>query len=151
MSRLSDAVVGFLETRGWPVDVDGSMVRTLVRTEDQTFPCAIVVVDSVGQLVVYSVHPDEVPAERRGAVAELATRANAQLTVGNLEIELDAGQVRFRTGLAVGESPVTDEMVERVIFDNAATAVAYFPLVSAVAEGSLSPADAAAEVGADRS
>ena len=150
MSRLSDAVVGFLESKGWPVDVDGSMIRTLVRTEDQTFPCAVVVIDSVGQLVVYSVHPDHVPPDRRDAVAELATRANAQLTVGNLEIELDAGQVRFRTGLAVGESPVTEEMVERVIFDNAATAVAYFPIVSAVVEGSLTPAEAAAGVGDDQ-
>jgi hypothetical protein len=146
MSRLFEAVTGFLESRGWPTETDESMVRTLVRTEDQAFPCAIVVVESVGQLVVYSVHPDEVPAARRDAVAELATRANTVLTVGNLEIELDAGQVRVRTGLAVGESPITEEMVERVIFDNAATALAYFPLVDAVVAGEVTPAGAVASM-----
>ncbi|MFP3905437.1 MAG: YbjN domain-containing protein [Acidimicrobiales bacterium] len=149
MSRLADAVVQFLESRDWPVDVDDSMIRTVVRTEEQAFPLAAVVVDSVGQIVVYSVHPDPVPPERRDAVAELATRANSQLTVGNLELELDAGQVRFRTGLAVGQSPITEEMVERVIFDNAATAVAYFPLVSAVVEGRLAPAEAVSLLGDD--
>ena len=151
MGRLDDAVVGFLEERGWPVDIDGSMIRTVVRTEEQAFPCAVVVVEEVGQLVVYSVHPDLVDPERRDAVAELTTRANTQLTVGNLEIELDAGQVRFRTGLAVGQSPVTSEMIERIIFDNAATAVAYFPLVSAVADGRLTPSDAVALLGSEAS
>jgi hypothetical protein len=146
MSRLFDAVVEFLDDRGWPVDADGSMIRTLVRTDDQTFACAVIVVEEVGQLIVYSVHPDTVPPDRRDAVAELATRSNAQLTVGNLEVELDAGQVRFRTGLAVGQSPATSEMVERVIFDNAASAIAYFPLVTAVVEGSISPVEAVASL-----
>ena len=145
MSVLSEAVVSFLRAQGWPVDDDGAgMVRTLVRTDDQVFPCAVVVVDSVGQLVVYSVHPDTVPVDRRAAVAELATRTNANLTVGTLEIDLDAGQVRFRTGLAVGGSPVTDEMIERVVFDNAASAVAYFPVVDSVVAGETSPSDAVA-------
>lgn len=147
MSGLSRAVVDFLEGRGWSVDAsDEELIKTLVRTDDQMFACAVVVVDSVGQLVVYSVHSETVSPERRADVAELATRANASLTVGNLEIELDAGQVRFRTGLAVGSSPVTEEMIERVIFDNAATAVAYFPLVDAVVAGTLSPVDAVASV-----
>lgn len=149
MSTLHQAVVTFLESRGWPVDSDDeTMVRTVVRTENQAFPLAAVVVDSVGQLVVYSVNPELVPEDRRALVAELATRANATLTVGNLEIELDAGQVRFRTGLAVGSSPITDEMIERVIFDNAASAVAYFPLVDAVVAGDISPAQAMAAVAA---
>lgn len=148
MRGLYRAVVDFLEAKGWPVDTDDeSMVRTLVRTDSQAFPMAVVVVPSVGQLVVYSIHPEPVPDGRREAVAELATRANAALTVGNLELELDAGQARFRTGLAAGSSPVTEEMIERVIFDNAATAVAYFPLVTAVADGELGPAEALASLG----
>lgn len=147
MGRLEAAVVEFLEGRGWTVDVDGSLIRTVIRTEEQAFPCAVVAVEEVGQLVAYSVFPDTVDPERRESVAELATRANVRLTVGNLEIDLDAGQVRFRTGLAVGQSPVTEEMVERVIVDNAATAVAYFPLVAAVADGRMSPAEAVAVLG----
>ena len=147
MGRLEAAVVEFLEGRGWPVDVDGSLIRTAIRTEEQAFPCAVVTVEEVGQLVAYSVFPDTVGPEQRPAVTELTTRANAQLTVGNLEIDLGAGQVRFRTGLAVGQSPITAEMVERVIVDNVATAVAYFPLVTAVIEGRMSPAEAVAVLG----
>ncbi len=149
MSALYQAVVEFLESKDWPVDTDDeTLVRTLVRTETQAFPMAVVAVSSANQLVVYSVHPEPIPEERRDAVAELATRANAALTVGNLEIELDAGQVRFRTGLAVGSAPVTEEMIERVIFDNAATALAYFPLVDAVMAGEATPVEALASVGA---
>lgn len=149
MSTLYRAVVEFLEAKDWPIDTDDeTMVRTLVRTDTQAFPMAVVAVSSANQLVVYSVLPEPVPEDRRQAVAELATRANAALTVGNLELELDAGQVRFRTGLAVGSAPVTEEMIERVIFDNAATALAYFPLVDAVAAGEVTPAEAVASVGA---
>lgn len=146
MSRLTHAVLEFLETRGWPVEVDDGLIRTIVRTDDQAFPLAVVVVEEVGQVVVYSVYPDDVPAEMRSAVAELATRANVMLTVGNLEVELDAGQVRIRTGLGVGQSPVTQEMVERVVVDNAATAVAYFPVISAVVADEMTPADAIASM-----
>jgi hypothetical protein len=135
MTRLTDAVLAFLDDRGWPAEIDDGLVRTVVRTDDQVFPLAVVVVEEVGQVVVYSIFPDEVPAGRRAAVAELATRANVVLTVGNLEIELDAGQVRLRTSLGVGASPVTAEMIERVIIDNAATAVAYFPTVVEVVAG----------------
>ncbi|MGY6502405.1 MAG: YbjN domain-containing protein [Acidimicrobiales bacterium] len=141
-TRLTDAVVAFLTEIGWPHEVDGTMVRTVVRTDEVAYPCAVVVVEDLGQLVVYCVHPDRVDDPSRSLVGELATRANSRLTVGNLEIDLDEGQVRFRTGLAVGDSPVTEEMVKRVIYDNAASAVAYFPLVSAVVDGSMTPTEA---------
>lgn len=135
MSELSDLVVGVLSARGMPVDIDGTMIRTVVRTDEIAFPCAVVVVEELGQLVVYSVHPELVGDEHRGAVGELINRLNSVLTVGNLEIDLDEGQVRFRTGLAVGSASATTEMVERVLLDNVASALAYFPAVDVVVAG----------------
>jgi hypothetical protein len=149
MTTLLESVTRFLDSRGWPIEHDGAMVRTLIRTDDQAFICAIVVVESAGQIVVYSIHPSTVEPAQRGAVAEFVNRANAALTVGNLEIDLDSGQVRFRTGLAVGSSSASDEMVERAIVDNVASAVAYFPVVDAVAGGLVPAANAASALRTD--
>lgn len=147
MSALTDAVVNFLDERGWPNDTDDGLIRTLVRTDHLDIAMAVVAVEPAGQIVVYSVHPDLVPSERRDAVAELATRANVALSVGNLEIELDAGQVRFRTSLGLGSASPAPELIERVVVDNAASALAYFPLVSRVVAGEVAPAEALAELG----
>jgi hypothetical protein len=142
--KLTDAVVAVLEERGWPHETDDGLVRTVVRTDDLAFPMAVVPVEDAGQVVVYSVLPDLVEADQRAAVAELATLANAALTVGNLEIELDAGQVRFRTSLGLGDVEPIPALIDRVIVDNAASAVACFPLVTRVVGGELTPDEAVA-------
>ena len=55
-----------------------------------------------GQAAVYSVLPEKVPAERRAAMAELQTRINYGLILGNFEMDLDDGEVRFKAATDVG-------------------------------------------------
>ena len=49
--------------------------------------------------LLYSICAVDVPAERRPAVAELLTRINVGLVCGNLEMDWQDGEVRFRTGI----------------------------------------------------
>jgi hypothetical protein len=55
-----------------------------------------------GQAAIYSVLPDQVPEERREAVALLLARVNYGLILGAFAIDLDDGEVRFRASIDFG-------------------------------------------------
>ena len=52
MSALTDAVVNFLDERGWPNDTDDGLIRTLVRTDHLDIAMAVVAVEPAGQIFV---------------------------------------------------------------------------------------------------
>lgn len=51
------------------------------------------------QVVVYARRAGRVPADARYAMSELFTRANWLLPVGNLDLDLDDGEIRAKVGL----------------------------------------------------
>jgi hypothetical protein len=146
---LAEAVVDVLEAQDWPVDADelaGGMIRTAIRTPAATFAGAAVIEEERGQLVFYAVNPEPVPEDRRADVVELITRANAYLAVGSLELDLDAGQLRARTSLDMGDGTVPDELVARFVDNTLRVAVVvahhWFPAADAVVSGQASVAEA---------
>jgi hypothetical protein len=50
------------------------------------------------QFVTYVAAPSTCPADRRAAVAEFVARANWGLPMGNFELDIDDGSVRFNPG-----------------------------------------------------
>src|SRR4051794_6484619 len=68
-----------------------------------------------GQAAVYSVLPEHVPAERRTAVALLLARVNYGLVLGNLEMDLEDGEVRFKASIDFGGSEPTDGLLRPVV------------------------------------
>lgn len=56
-----------------------------------------------------------VDPERRGAVAEYIARVNYTLPVGNWAIDLDTGDVRWKSGFYFGEGELRASMVREVI------------------------------------
>ena len=94
------------------------------------------------QIVLHSVVRFAVPAERRDAVALYLTRANFGLAVGNFELDLDDGELRFKTSIDFGESPLDLEMLRRHVGISLRTVDRYLPGVVSVIDGA-SPKEAA--------
>jgi hypothetical protein len=71
------------------------------------------------QLVVYAVWPGRAAPDVRPAMAEFFTRANWALAVGNFELDLDNGEMRFKVGIDAegGElrAPLVQQMLRTVI------------------------------------
>jgi hypothetical protein len=51
------------------------------------------------QLVVYAYHPLIIVSSMRTIAIELFARINHELAIGNFEIDLDDGHIRFRNGI----------------------------------------------------
>ncbi len=95
---LFDAIQDAFRRRGWHFQpVEGKFVvetrfeahHTRVRIHVQAFPEI-----RAASVVGYATHT--VPASRAGLIAEALMRLNQTLTIGNFEMDFDAGHVFFR-------------------------------------------------------
>ncbi|MEI5675871.1 MULTISPECIES: YbjN domain-containing protein [unclassified Nocardioides] len=144
---LLERVVAVLEGLEWVVELDdehpGGM---LLEPSDGEAPWPFVaeVDPDEPQVAFYSLLPDEVPEDRREAVAAVLTEANYGLVVGSFEIDLSDGDVRFRTSLDLGRAEVDDAvlaaLVSPLVARNLAAMDQWIDGLQAVA-GGADPAD----------
>ena len=150
MSDLRALVADVLAELGWPHAADDEHDRLVVpvRGEHGIWECRIVVLDDTRELLVFSLLPIEVPAERRAAVGEALHRANWGLVVGNFEMDVDGGEVRFRTSLSAEGAVLSGALVRTVLEANVQITGAYLRAIADVADGDAEPAAAIAAVDA---
>jgi len=138
--NLLDAVEAYLESESWPYRrvEDRPVIQLSYSGDHGTWNCYAVSRDEHSQLVFYSVFPDVVPAERRLEVAEYLTRANYGLMIGNFEMDLDDGDVRYKTSVQLEDEALTIEGVRAVILPNVVVMDRYLPGLRAVTGSGLS-------------
>lgn len=79
-------------------------------------------------------------------VLEYLNRVNYCLPVGNFEMNIDTGDVRFRTGVEIPTGELTVHIVRALVYSNVHTIDHYYPGVVAVVHGGLSPEAALARI-----
>jgi hypothetical protein len=87
------------------------------------------------ELLAYAVCTLAVPEARRAAVMEFLTRANFGLKLGCFELDLDDGELRFRTSVDFEGATVQGAMVRGALFTGVATLRAYLPGIADVVDG----------------
>jgi hypothetical protein len=137
---ILEAVSAYLESDGWPyVKLEGRPVVKLSYTGDHgTWNCYLVERDEHAQLVVYSVFTEAIPPGRRLEVAEFLTRANYGLMIGNFEMDLDDGDVRYKTSVQFESTDIEPERIRDVLLPNVVVMDRYLPGLRAVAGSGLS-------------
>ncbi|MFA9444515.1 YbjN domain-containing protein [Egicoccus sp. AB-alg6-2] len=98
--------------------------------------------DPQPQVTVYSLHPREVPVERRDRMMRLVTQANYGLVIGNFELDLGDGELRFKTSLDHGTDRLSGALLAALIEHNLAAFDRYLPAIDAVLDHDDADADA---------
>lgn len=93
------------------------------------------------QFITYVAAPSTCPADRRAAVAEFVARANWGLPMGNFELDMDDGSVRFKSSVDYENVGLTQELVRNTFAPAAFTMDRYLEGLLAVMYGSKAPAD----------
>ena len=150
LQSFAGLVLGFFEDQDWPVaEIEPEeLYETAFEGEHGVWPCRIHCYDTDRRLVFISAFPGVVAEDRRGAVGELCNRANFGLAVGNFELDVDGGEVRFRTSLDATEAWPGAELVRNVVVANVLTFDQYLPAIEAVLQGT-DPVDAVEDVEED--
>lgn len=132
---------GALEDRNldWHETADNEVIAAQVSTENGTWTCYVVARETDGRCTIYSQAPWATPDELRHAMAELITRINFGLPIGNFEMDYSDGEVRFKTSIDVSGSHLAGELFDGLLEPNLGVMDVYLPALEAVRDARMTP------------
>ena len=138
----------FLAADGWyPQAIEGTTAyRSGFNGDSGKFRVISHVNVELEQLYLYVVAEVNVPEDSRPAVAEFITRANYGMRIGNFELDLNDGEVRYKSSLDFEGQPLTARLVHNAIYPAVTTMDRYFPSLMKVAYGGATAAEAVEEI-----
>lgn len=77
----------------------------------------------------YSVLPFIVPQNQRAEIALYLMWLNNERVFGNFELDLETGEIRFKTYIDCESAPLNERMLDRTMLINVATMQKYLPQI----------------------
>jgi hypothetical protein len=118
---MEEAVKLFFEQETWSweevVDGDG-VLRTVYDGQNGSWMCYTQILNHLQQVVFYSICPVPVPIHAVPTMAEFLCRANADLSVGNFEMDFSHHGVSFRTSLDVTDVGLAPLLFRNMVYQN---------------------------------
>jgi hypothetical protein len=102
-------------------DDDDAGVHTTYAGNNGQFNCFAKLRIEQSQLVFYSIFPIRTPKDKRPLMAELITRANFGMVIGNFELDFNDGEVRYKSSVDFEGIGLKDKMLENLIHANILT------------------------------
>lgn len=131
-----ELIAQYLDDQGWNYDSpEDGVVQVLTGTDAGRWALLIDVDDERQLVQCLSVLLDDVPEARRSQVAEYLTNLNYNLAFGNFEMDGEDGDLRFRTSILYGSSPITAGMIASLIELNLGTMGDFFAEIQKAAWG----------------
>jgi hypothetical protein len=145
---ILETVIDFFTEDDWTfTKLQGQPVLQMAyRGDNGSWNCFAQARESQTQFVFYSIYPTQAPADQRIAMAELITRANYGLTIGNFEMDFNDGEIRYKTSIDVEGDILTTELIKQLVYANVTMMDQYFPGILAVIEEKTSPMEAIAQI-----
>jgi hypothetical protein len=129
--QIFEAVIKCFEEERWKylwVKTAGeTRLFTQIPRKNGDFLCMSRIREEKHELVFYIYYQGNVPASKRQEAATFFTQVNDGLTIGNFEMNLENGEVRFRTGVAVIDRALTSAEIDHLVLSGLATAEHYLP------------------------
>lgn len=148
-SATYDTLTDFLSAQGllFTEEPAQGRVRFEYATEAAAWTTFAVAFEEAQQVAIYGVLPISVGPERRAAALELLARINFGQVVGNFEMNLDDGEVRFKTSLDFEGGELTLPLLRQLFAANVAMMEHYVPAILAVVLRGREPSAALAALG----
>ena len=111
-NRIKAQVLNFLQRMGWRYhDLDEKAVFTGLKRKDYSWFFFFICNEERQEMVLIGSQRTVIPEQYRFQVAELLTRANAVLTIGNFILDFENGNYRFQIGLNLEGGTLSNEML----------------------------------------
>jgi hypothetical protein len=148
MTTLWERTKKFYEEDQWPLmeREDLGILRSNFEGKNGMWPCVVRVLEEQCFVLFYSTASMKVPEGKHYAAMEFLTRANYGLYIGNFELDLSDGEVRYKTSVDVEGTPEIGALLKQITYANVTTMDRYLPGLMAVCYGNVSPEDAIAMV-----
>lgn len=144
---LFEQVTSYLDRKNLKYENAMSMAAIVtIRGKNAQFNLVIQVREEDQQVIAYSVNPSTTPLERLDEMAIFVTLANYGIFIGNFELDLRDGEVRYKATHTLFNDSLSDEALGTLIQHSVSTFDQYAPGIRAVAEGTISARDAIARI-----
>jgi hypothetical protein len=146
MGQIFNAVADFLTDDGWKYtileeDQDLLALTLSFKGRSGSWQCFAIVDEEKHWLRFYSILPVHVPEDKRSEAIDFMTRANYGLMLGNFEMDMNDGEVRFKTSVDAEGGDLVKPMIDNLLRSNLISMDRYFPGLMAVLYSDRSPAD----------
>ena len=147
MGRILETVEQWLQKDEWSFEPhpEKPIIRTSVQGASVSFRMYFQAREDQEQLMVYTIGPNLVPEAQRAEVMEYLTRANYGLIIGNFEMDLSDGEVRYKVSVDVEGSKLVPLMVKNMIGASVSMMDRYYPGALGIAFGGKKAAEAIKE------
>jgi len=151
-SQILGTVIKFFTDHEWPVIQlpDESVLQLTFQGENSQWVCYAEARELEQEFIFYSVFPVNTPEDKRLRMAEFLTRANHGLILGNFEMDLDSGEVYYKTSIDVKNDHLSFALIERLVYTNVLALDRYLPGMMAIIYGDILPVDAITQIDGKR-
>ena len=143
MNTILELMHAYFRDQKWTFELaeDRPVLRLPLQRGNQTWICYAEAHEERHRAVFYVVAPVTVPTDRRLAIAELITRANYGLAIGNFELDFADGELRYKTSIDVSGDRLSTALLHQLVLTAVKVMNHYLPTVMAVLAGAA-PAEA---------
>lgn len=129
MTDLLQFAMDFFNSDEWPFEQleDRPVLRTAFTGKNGQFSCWLQVRQELQQICFYSGAPVRVPMEKIPLVLEFLARANYGMIIGNFEIDVRDGEVRYKTSIDIEGIVPSAQLLKSMVYANVLTMDRYFP------------------------
>lgn len=151
MARIFDGIRSFLRTHFEAEDLEREGEDDMIsfRLEDEggnEWGCLALADEQSEQAIFYSVVLETTPPEHRPEVMKFVTLANYGMQVGNFELDLEDGEVRFKTSIDVEGVELGEGLLRNMVELNILMMGLYYDGLVAVMRGGMTAEEAIAEI-----
>ena len=139
-ASVESVVRDFFDEDDWEfIQIKPGLLQLAFQGEKGRWNCYARIYEAEKQFIFYSIFPVAVPEEDRMLMAEFLTKANYGMIVGNFELDLTDGELRYKTSIDVEGDRLTLALVRSLVYANVTIMDRYLPGIVAVLEGSSIP------------
>ncbi|MBD2436570.1 YbjN domain-containing protein [Nostoc sp. FACHB-110] len=141
-NSLLAVVINFLQQHNWSFSQHATepILKMSYQGENGEWLCTAKTREEHRQFIFYSSLPVSVPENKRLAVTEFLTRANFGLIVGNFEMDLQDGELRYKTYSIEAEGcNINPDLIGQLIFANLMIMDRYLPGIMSVIYANVAP------------
>jgi len=144
---LFEQVKAYLERKGMKYETAMDMAAiVIIRGKNAQFNLVIQLREEDQQVVIYAVSPVITPPEHLQEMAFFLTLANYGIFIGNFELDVSDGEVRYKVSHELAKQPLTDDVLSSMVQNCASTFDQYAVGLKAVSEGTASAQEAIAHI-----
>ena len=152
MASLLDVAKQFFDEESWRYQEiqDQDILTVAFKGESGQWSCYVQAQDQRNLLVFYSISPTRPEQDKILPMCEYLTRVNYNMALGNFEMDMEDGEIRFKTSIDVTDDELTLANVRQLVYSNLLTMDRYLPGIQAVANTDEAPADVIARIEAQQ-